>query len=170
MAETIALLYTLAPLTQRLKCICCGMVCPTDELLDMSRDIKRSCGTSSFVFFFHRRPMNYNYSLEASFQSAKRYSSNPSERSTLSSSATQGSLTESFIDLDDITKEFQRYKRMLSSASSSDRELGLREMLDSARADPGCKATPRLSHIHLPSTSESIIKDHARRMARRRSV
>lgn len=83
------------------------------------------------------------------------------------------------IDLDDITKEFQRYKSMLSSESiSSDKEewpgrqVGLREMLDSERADTGFNhsSTPVLSHIHLPTTSESTIKDYELKMERRRSV
>lgn len=120
------------------------------------------------------KPMNYDYSLEASFQSAKRSSSIPEEGSALSPSLSEGTRSsDSFIDLDDITKEFQRYQRMLSSASSaSERQVGLREMLDSARANPGINgfSTPRLSQVHLPPTSESIIKDHARRMERRCSV
>lgn len=118
--------------------------------------------------------MNYDYSLEASFQSARRSSSIPEDGSALSPSLSEGTRSSgSFIDLDDITKEFQRYQRMLSSASSAtERQIGLREILDSARADPGirCSSTPRLSQVHLPPTSESIIKDHARQMERRCSV
>lgn len=121
--------------------------------------------------------MNYNYSLAASFQSAKR-SSCMSDATSVSSPSSDAyrSARRSPIDLDDVTKEFQRYQRMLSSASFekewSEKEVGLREMLDSARTDPGVhsSSTPRLSQMDLPRTSESIIRDYEQRMERRKSV
>ncbi|GBL51653.1 hypothetical protein ACI3LY_003574 [Candidozyma auris] len=126
--------------------------------------------------------MNYNYSLAASFQSARRSSSfiPPEDNTPISPIITSTSSRNSKgspIDLDDITKEYQRYKRMLSTASCSsdkdfaDKEIGLREMLDSDRLDTKTFfSTPRSSHVHLPTTSESIIKDYESKMERRRSV
>lgn len=81
--------------------------------------------------------MDFSYSLEASFVSARRssslYSSTGSTRSGVS-----GTRSIQLMDLNDVTREYENYKRKLNTD-----KVGLREMLNSC-------PTPRAQTPTLP--------------------
>ncbi|SGZ46874.1 CIC11C00000005732 [Sungouiella intermedia] len=64
--------------------------------------------------------MNFDYSLEASFVSARKKSD-----ATQSLASTEKKVEYPKLDLNDITREYERYKRKLSD----ERLMDLREML-----------------------------------------
>lgn len=118
---------------------------------------------------FSRARMNFNYSLEASFVSARRSSliastcskdsGSPSTDSRCSSFASSEKATYRLMDLNDVTREYEKYKRQLSLGKD---EVGLREILESSPA-PETGDTPR--YIRLPNSSENTLRKYEKNKA-----